>query len=392
MQYLSMNDISIKNKRVLIRVDFNVPIKDGKVISIARIKAHIESIQYAIDSGASVIILVSHLGRPIEGNYDSQFSLAPIAPCLSNLLKYPVKFKKNWLSGIDYNQGDVILCENVRFNLGESTSDKFLSKKMAKLCDIFVMDAFASSHRAHSSTYGIAKYVDLTVAGFLLKKEINALNDALKSPKKPLLAIVGGAKVSTKFSILNNLIKKVDQLILGGGIANTFLMALGYNIGNSLVEYNSIDTAKLLIKKAKKKLIHMPLPIDVCVAKEFNNNQKAIIKSTESLDEDDIILDVGPATILKYEKLLSTACTILWNGPIGVFEFDAFSKGTHSLAKIIAKSDAFSIAGGGDTISAIEKFHIENQISYISTAGGAFLEFIEGKILPGIKVISHTNK
>lgn len=390
MQYLSITEVPLQNKRVLMRVDFNVPIVAQKITSIARIKAHLKSIQYALDQGAGVI-LISHLGRPIEGTYDHQFSLAPVAVSLSDLLKRPVTFKKNWLSGVDCKPGDVVLCENVRFNIGESTSDEILSKKMAQLCDVFVMDAFASSHRAHASTYGVAKHAPIAVAGLLLCDELSALNSALQSPKPPLAAIVGGAKVSSKLTVLENLIDQVDQLILGGGIANTFLMASGFNIGASLVETDLVDTARMLIKKAQEKSVNMPLPTDVRVAKKFDKHQSAIVKTVQSLDADDIILDVGPATELQVQKLLNSANTILWNGPLGVFEFDAFSEGTRALAKTIAETHAFSVAGGGDTIAAIEKFGIQDQVSYISTAGGAFLEFIEGKTLPGVEVLSRAN-
>ena len=391
MHCLSITDVPLKNKRVLMRVDFNVPIKAGKVTSVARIKAHLKSIQYAQDQGACVI-LISHLGRPIEGQYDSKFSLTSVAACLGDMLQMTVSFEKNWLSGVDCKPGEVVLCENVRFNVGESASDEILSKKMAKLCDVFVMDAFASSHRAQASTYGVAKYAPVAVAGLLLRDELHALSNALQSPKPPLAAIVGGAKVSSKLMVLENLIDKVDQLILGGGIANTFLMAAGFNVGASLIEASLVDTAKMLIKKAQEKSTDMPLPIDVRVAKKFDKHQNAVVKKVHSLDADDIILDIGPATEIKFEHLLKSANTILWNGPVGVFEFDAFSNGTHALAQVIAKSHAFSVAGGGDTIAAIERFGIQSQISYISTAGGAFLEFIEGKALPGVEVLSHANK
>ena len=390
MQCLSITEVPLKDKRVLMRVDFNVPIKAGKVTSVARIKAHLKSIQYAQDQGACVI-LISHLGRPIEGQYDPKFSLTSVAACLGDMLQMNVRFEKNWLSGVDCKPGEVVLCENVRFNVGESASDEILSKKMAKLCDVFVMDAFASSHRAQASTYGVAKYAPVAVAGLLLRDELHALSNALQSPKPPLAAIVGGAKVSSKLMVLENLIEKVDQLILGGGIANTFLMAAGFNVGASLVESDLADTAKMLIKKAREKSTDMPLPIDVRVAKKFDEHQRAVVKTVQSLDTDDIILDIGPATAIKFENLLKSANTVLWNGPVGVFEFDAFSSGTEALAQVIAKSNAFSVAGGGDTIAAIERFGIERKISYISTAGGAFLEFIEGKTLPGVDILSHNN-
>lgn len=390
MQYLSITEVPLQNKKVLIRVDFNVPMHFSEITSICRIRAHLKSIQYVLDQGAG-LILVSHLGRPGEGFYDHRFSLEPVSVCLSSLLKRPVIFKKNWLSGVDCKPGDVILCENVRFNKGENSCDKELSKKMAELCDVFVMDAFASSHRTQASTYGIAKYAPISVAGLLLNDELNALNNVLESPRRPLAAIIGGSKVSSKLTVLNNFIDRVDQIILGGGIANTFLKAAGFNVGSSLVENSLVETATMLIKKAHEQSVTMPLPTDVRVAKKIDQEQIAVIKNIQSLEDDDIILDVGPATELRIKALLNSANTILWNGPLGVFEFDAFSKGTQALGNIISQSTAFSVAGGGDTIAAIEKFGIQDGISYISTAGGAFLKFIEGKELPGVKVLCQRN-
>ncbi|WP_116964026.1 phosphoglycerate kinase [Fastidiosibacter lacustris] len=386
MNFLSITDVSLKNKKVLMRVDFNVPVKDGKVTSFVRIDAALKTIEYALKEGAAVI-LMSHLGRPVEGEYNDEFSLLPIAKCLTEKLNRSVELVKDYLNGVQVQPGQVIMCENVRFNKGENKSDEGLSQKLAKLCDVFVMDAFATAHRAQASTYGVAKYAPVACAGLLLTEELNALKATLKDPKKPLLAIVGGSKVSTKLTVLENLIDQVDQLIVGGGIANTFLVAAGFNVGNSLIEADLIDTARSLLEKAKQKGADIPLPIDVRVACTFDEKAKVEIKTVESIEPNDIILDIGPMTENKLSQIISNANTILWNGPVGVFEFDNFAKGTQAIANAIAQSKAFSVAGGGDTIAAIEKFNIKNDISYISTAGGAFLEFIEGKILPGVEVL-----
>lgn len=386
MNFLSITDVPLKGKKVLMRVDFNVPIKDRKVTSFVRIDAALPTIEYALKEGASVM-LMSHLGRPEEGEYNEEYSLKPVAECLSQKLDRPVELVKDYLSGINVNAGDVILCENVRFNKGEKKSDDALSQKLAKLCDVFVMDAFATAHRAQASTFGVAKYAPVACAGLLLTEELNALKAVLKSPAKPLAAIVGGSKVSTKLTVLENLIDQVDQLIVGGGIANTFLVAAGFNVGKSLIEADLVDTARALIDKAQAKGADIPLPIDVRVAKTFSEEAKAEIKTIESIEPDDMILDIGPLTEVKFAKTIAKAKTILWNGPVGVFEFPQFEAGTKAIAKSIADSDAFSVAGGGDTIAAIEKFNIKDKVSYISTAGGAFLEFIEGKTLPGVEVL-----
>lgn len=386
MNFLSITDVPLKGKKVLMRVDFNVPIKDRKVTSFVRIDAALPTIEYALKEGASVM-LMSHLGRPEEGEYNEEYSLKPVAECLSQKLDRPVELVKDDLSGINVNAGDVILCENVRFNKGEKKSDDALSQKLAKLCDVFVMDAFATAHRAQASTFGVAKYAPVACAGLLLTEELNALKAVLKSPAKPLAAIVGGSKVSTKLTVLENLIDQVDQLIVGGGIANTFLVAAGFNVGKSLIEADLVDTARALIDKAQAKGADIPLPIDVRVAKTFSEEAKAEIKTIESIEQDDMILDIGPLTEVKFAKTIAKAKTILWNGPVGVFEFPQFEAGTKAIAKSIADSDAFSVAGGGDTIAAIEKFNIKDKVSYISTAGGAFLEFIEGKTLPGVEVL-----
>ena len=386
MNFLSITDVKLKGKKVLIRLDLNVPIKDGKIISFARINNALPTIEYALKKGASVI-LMSHLGRPTEGKYNKNFSLLPISKFLTKKLGQPVKLVRDYLLGVDAIPGQVLMCENVRFNKGEENSDETLSRQLAKLCDVFVMDAFATAHRMQASTYGVAKYAPVSCGGFLLIKELNALKNVLKDSKKPLVAIVGGSKVLTKLRVLEKLIDKVDQLIVGGGIANTFLVASGFNVGRSLIDVNFIDTACVLIRKAKQNGVEIILPVDVRVAKSFSKEAKAKIKIIELIKPDDIILDIGPLTEEKISKTIASTKTVLWNGPVGVFEYANFEQGTKTIAMAVASSNAFSVAGGGDTIAAIEKFDIKDRISYISTAGGAFLEFIEGKILPGVKVL-----
>ncbi|AJI74525.1 phosphoglycerate kinase family protein [Francisella philomiragia subsp. philomiragia ATCC 25015] len=386
MSFLTLKDVDLENKRVLVRVDFNVPIKDGKVTSKVRIEAAIPTIQYILDQGGAVI-LMSHLGRPTEGEYDSQFSLEPVAEALSQIIKKPVRFAKDWLNGVDAKAGEIVMCDNVRFNKGEKKSDDELSKKIASLGDVFVMDAFATAHRAQASTYGVAKYVPVACAGLLLANEIKALEKALKAPKKPMVAIVGGSKVSTKLSVLHNLLDKVEILIVGGGIANTFIKAEGFNIGNSLYEEDLVGEAKDILAKAKELGVNIPVPVDVRVAKEFSENAVAVVKNVADVADDEMILDIGPKSERNIAALLKSANTILWNGPVGVFEFDNFAEGTKALSLAIAESDAFSVAGGGDTIAAIEKFDIKDKVSYISTAGGAFLEFLEGKKLPAVEIL-----
>lgn len=376
-----MSEIDLNHKRVLIREDFNVPLENGKITSNARLLAALPTITLAHEKGATIILL-SHLGRPEEGKYDASLSLEPVAKQLSALLNTTVKFEKNYLDNFTINSGDIVLCENVRFNKGEKKSDETLSKKLASLCDVFVMDAFATAHRAEASTYGVAKFAPLAVAGPLLVKELDALAQALHNPKRPLVAIVGGSKVSSKLVVLEKLLEKVDTLIVGGGIANTFLAAENINIGQSLAEQDLIPAAKKLF--ASGKII---LPDDVVVAKAFSKDATPRVTSLDAIEPDDMILDVGPKTSSHYAAQLKSAGTILWNGPVGVFEFPAFSKGTEALAKAIAESDAFSLAGGGDTLSAIDQFHVANQISYISTGGGAFLEFVEGKTLPAVAIL-----
>ncbi|HLB56071.1 MAG TPA: phosphoglycerate kinase [Coxiellaceae bacterium] len=384
--YFKMPDLNLKNKRVLIREDFNVPLVDGKISDDARLRAAVPTIEFALKQNAAVI-LVSHLGRPTENKFEAQFSLAPIAKRLSELLKKPVRFISDWINGFEIKPGEIVLCENVRFLMGEKKCDEALSKKMAALCDVFVMDAFATAHRAESSTTGVAKFAKQSCAGLLLDAELTALTKTLHNPEKPVVAIVGGSKVSTKMQVLENLLDKVNVLIVGGGIANTFLAAENIPVGKSLIEKDWIAQAKKLLEKAREKNILIPLPIDVAVAKIFSADEKAIIKSIHDVQDDEMILDVGPQTAATYAKIMHDAKTIVWNGPVGVFEFPAFSKGTKSLAEAIANSSAFSIAGGGDTLSAIAQFHVENKISYLSTGGGAFLELMEGKRLPAVEAL-----
>jgi len=381
MPVLKMSDVDLSGKRVVIREDLNVPVKDGKVSSDARLRAALPTIRLALDKGAKVILL-SHLGRPKEGKFDEELSLAPVAVWLNTELKEKVTLKKDWLSGFEQEKNEVILCENVRFNIGEKSNDEQLAKKMAALGDIFVMDAFGTAHRAEASTHGIALQSKIACAGPLLAAELAALETALEKPKQPLVAIVGGAKVSTKLEVLEALSQKCSQIIVGGGIANTFLAAQGKNIGKSLSEPDLLETAKKLLSK-----VNIPLPVDVYVGKAFSEKEKAVLKNVDQLDDDDMILDIGPQTSKVFDEILQKAGTILWNGPVGVFEFEQFSQGTKNISLSIAKSSAFSIAGGGDTLAAIDKYGIAEQVSYISTGGGAFLEFVEGKKLPAVEAL-----
>ena len=383
---LKMTDLDLSGKRVLIRQDLNVPIKNGEVSSDKRIIASLPSILYAINAGAKVMI-TSHLGRPNAGEFDKNFSLEPVANHLSELLGQPVRLESNWLDGVEIEAGEVILFENVRFNVGEKENDETLSMKMAALCDICVQDAFGTAHRAHASTYGVAKYAPIACAGPLLISELEALGQALDNPKRPLVAIVGGSKVSTKLTVLDALSKIVDQLVVGGGIANTFIAAQGHGVGQSLCEHDLIPTAKALMDQCD-----IPIPKDVVCGKEFSEFANAETKSSTNVSSDDMIFDLGPKSIDVLCEILQNAGTILWNGPVGVFEFNQFSKGTERIANSIAESEAFSIAGGGDTIAAIDKFKIENKISYISTGGGAFLEFLEGKQLPVVEILDSRNE
>ena len=386
MNFLRMTDLDLKGKRVLIREDLNVPVADGVVTSDARIRASIPTIVAARDKGAAVM-LMSHLGRPEEGVYAEEFSLAPVAKRLSELLGKEVKLIKDWLNGVSVASGEVVLLENVRFNKGEKKDKEDLAQKMAALCDIYVMDAFGTAHRAEASTHGVGKFAKVACAGLLLTNELDALSKALLAPKRPLVAIVAGSKVSTKLTVLESLMDKVNHLIVGGGIANTFLAAQGLPVGKSLYEADMVDIAKKLLEKSKATGVTIPLPVDVVVAKEFSATSPATIKSVKDVAADDLILDVGPQTSKLFDELLQKAGSIVWNGPVGVFEFDAFGEGTKALSKSIAKSPAFSIAGGGDTLAAIEKYDVEKNISYISTGGGAFLEFLEGKVLPAVAML-----
>ena len=386
MTILRMVDLDLAGKRVLIREDLNVPVKNGKVTSDIRIQASLPTIQHALNAGAAVM-LMSHIGRPTEGEYNPEYSLQPVAEHLAKLLDKPVRLEKNWLDGIEINTGEIVLCENVRFNVGEGKNNDELGKKMAALCDIFVMDAFGTAHRAQASTHAIAKFAPISCAGPLLASELDALGRALETPEKPLLAIVGGSKVSTKLTVLESLSQKVDQLIVGGGIANTFIAAAGYPVGKSLVELDLLDEAKRLIAQAKAAGAEIPIPTDVVCAKEFSETAEATVKNVADIAEDDMILDIGPETAAHYANLLKSAKTIVWNGPVGVFEIEQFAHGTQTLAYAIAGSDAFSIAGGGDTLAAIDKYGINDQISYTSTGGGAFLEFLEGKELPAVAIL-----
>ena len=386
MTVLSMADLDLTDQRVLIREDLNVPVKNGQVTSAKRIQAALPTIKLALDKGAKVILL-SHRGRPTEGQYDQEQSLQPIADYLNNQCNLKVRLEKDWLDGVSLNSGEIILCENVRFQLGEKANDDQLAQKMAALCDVFVMDAFGTAHRAQASTHGVAKFASIACAGPLLKKELDSLEQALTNPKRPMVAIVGGSKVSTKLTVLESLLDIVDQLIVGGGIVNTFLAATGKPVGKSLYEADLIDTAKQLLAKAESKNTQIPLPEDVVCAKEFSENANASVKATHDVEDDDLILDVGPKFADQLADLMQSAGTIVWNGPVGVFEFDAFANGTKVMANAIGKSNAFSIAGGGDTLAAVDKFGLEQQISYISTGGGAFLEYLEGKMLPAVEIL-----
>ena len=391
MSIKKMVDLDLSGKRVLIRQDLNVPVKDGKVTSDLRIQASIPTIEQALKAGASVMVM-SHLGRPVEGEFDEASSLKPVAEQLSHLLGKPVRLEKNWLKGINVKAGEVVLCENVRFNVGEKKNNDELGKKMAALCDIFVMDAFGTAHRAQASTHSVAKFAPVACAGPLLANELDALAKALNQPAKPLVAIVGGSKVSTKLTVLESLSTKVDQLIVGGGIANTFIAAAGFPVGKSLYEEDLLDEANRLMAAAKKAGSDIPVPVDVVCAKEFSDTAEATVKNVADVEADDLILDIGPETAKQYAQILKTAGTIVWNGPVGVFEIDQFANGTKAMSEAIAESSAFSIAGGGDTLAAIDKYNIKDKVSYTSTGGGAFLEFLEGKKLPAVAMLEDRNR
>lgn len=381
----------LKGKRVLIREDLNVPVKDGKVTSDARIRAALPTIKMALQAGASVMLL-SHLGRPTEGENSPEFSLAPVAAYLGDLLGRPVPLEANYLGGVPLKDGSVMLCENVRFNKGEKKNSDDLGKRYAALCDVFVMDAFGTAHRAEASTHAVAKFAPVACAGPLLENELNALEKAVANPVRPMVAIIGGSKVSTKLTILEALTAKVDKLIVGGGIANNFIAAAGYSVGKSLYEPDLVAEAKRLMDAAKAKGGEIPLPVDVVVAREFAETSPAIVKNVVDVADDDMILDVGPQTAALYAEMIKSAGTVVWNGPVGVFEMAPFSKGTEELCKAVAASKAFSIAGGGDTLAAIDKFGVEKEVSYLSTGGGAFLEFLEGKTLPAVAILEDRGK
>ena len=381
-----MSDCLLRDQRVLIREDLNVPVKAGVISSDARIRAALPTIKAAMDAGARVLVM-SHLGRPEEGVYAEEFSLAPVAKRLSELLGTPVALKRDWLQGVQAAPGEVVLLENVRFNKGEKKNSDELARKMAALCDVYVMDAFGTAHRAEASTHGVAKYAKIACAGPLLVSELSALETALEKPARPMVAIVAGSKVSTKLTVLETLLGKVDQLIVGGGIANTFLAAQGFKVGKSLHEPDMLDIARRLLEQSAKRGISIPLPTDVVVAKEFSATAEADVKAVNEVAPGEMILDIGPDTAERLAGLLAAAGTIVWNGPVGVFEFDQFGEGTRAIANAIASSKAFSLAGGGDTLAAIEKYGVEEGISYISTGGGAFLEFVEGKRLPAVAAL-----
>jgi phosphoglycerate kinase len=381
-----MADQALAGKRVMIREDLNVPVEGGVVTSDARIRAALPTIRAAVEQGARVILL-SHLGRPKEGEFSVENSLAPVATRLGELLGQPVRLQRDWLDGVECAPGEVVLCENVRFNKGEKKDDETLARRMAALCDVFVMDAFGTAHRAEASTHGVARFAPIACAGPLLVGELEALERALAHPARPLVAIVAGSKVSTKLTVLESLLAKVDKLIVGGGIANTFLAATGVLVGKSLHEPDMLDTARTLLAQAKARGADIPLPTDVVVATEFAPTAIATVKPVAAVGANELILDIGPQTAGVLAQMLQSAGTILWNGPVGVFEFDQFGGGTRVIAEAIARSPAFSLAGGGDTLAAIEKYGVEQGISYISTGGGAFLEFVEGKTLPAVAAL-----
>ena len=385
MPVINMSELDLAAKRVLIREDLNVPVTDGVITSDVRIRAAVPTIKAALDSGAAVM-LMSHLGRPTEGSPEEKYSLAPVAKRLAELLDTPVPLIGNWIDGVSIDPGQVVLLENVRFLAGEKACDDVLAKKMAALCDVFVMDAFGTAHRAQASTYGVAKYAPVACAGPLLAGELEALAKALDDPARPMVAIVGGSKVSTKLTVLDALSGIVDHLIVGGGIANTFIAAAGHNVGNSLHEPDMLDTALALANNNEDRA-DIPPTLDVVVAGEFSADARATVKDVSAVSDDELILDIGPETAKSFAGLLANAGTIIWNGPVGVFEFDQFGDGTKSLAEAIANSPAFSVAGGGDTLAAIEKYGVADRISYISTGGGAFLEFVEGKKLPAVAIL-----
>jgi len=386
-----MSELALSEKRVLIREDLNVPVKDGKITSDARLKAALPTIKLALEAGAKVMVM-SHLGRPTEGEYNEEFSLAPVVDYLAAALNYPVRLVKDYLDGVEVGAGELVVLENVRFNPGEKKNNDELAQQLANLCDIYVMDAFGTAHRAQASTHGVAKFAPIACAGPLLSGELDALSKALDNPKRPLVAIVGGSKVSTKLTVLESLSTVVDQLVVGGGIANTFIAASGHNVGKSLYEVDLIEQAKKLTANAQANNGDIPVPSDVVVGTEFSETATATLKAVNEVAEGDMIFDIGPDSANVLADIIKNAGTIVWNGPVGVFEFDQFGKGTEVIANAIAESAAFSIAGGGDTLAAVDKYDIADKVSYISTGGGAFLEFLEGKKLPAVAILEERAK
>ena len=387
MSFIKLTDLDLAGKRVLIRADLNVPVKDGKVTSDARITASMPTVEHCRKAGAKVMVM-SHRGRPVEGQVDEENSMQPIADSMSVKLGTKVRLVKDYLdTAPEIADGEVVLFENVRFNAGEGKDDETLSKKYAALCDVFVMDAFGTAHRAQASTHGVGVYAPTACAGLLLSEELDSLQKALANPARPMVAIVGGSKVSTKLTVLEALSEKVDQMVVGGGIANTFLKAMGKNVGKSLCEDDLVDTAKMLIEKMKARGANIPIAVDVVCGKKFDENEPAVLKDADDVEDDDMIFDIGPKSAQELADIINKAGTIVWNGPVGVFEFDQFGEGTKTVSMAIANADGFSLAGGGDTIAAIQKYDIYDKVSYISTAGGAFLEYLEGKPRPAVVML-----
>jgi phosphoglycerate kinase len=386
MTIIKMADVDLANKRVLIREDLNVPVQDGKITSDARLLAALPTIKQALEAGAKVMIM-SHLGRPTEGEFREEHSLRPVADYLAGAINYPVRLVKDYLSGVKVATGELVVLENVRFNQGEKKNEDALAQQLANLCDVFVMDAFGTAHRAQASTHGVAKFAPTACAGPLLVGELDALGKALDNPARPLVAIVGGSKVSTKLTVLESLSGIVDQLIVGGGIANTFISAAKHNVGKSLYEADLVTEAQRLTEQAQANNGDIPVPSDVVVANEFSPTATATLKQVTEVNDDEMIFDIGPESAKNLAEIIKNAGTIVWNGPVGVFEFDQFGQGTETIANAIAESAAFSIAGGGDTLAAVDKYNIKDKVSYISTGGGAFLEFLEGKKLPAVEIL-----
>ena len=392
MSFIRMTDLDLKGKRVLIRADLNVPVKDGKVTSDARITASMATFEHCLKAGAKVMVM-SHLGRPTEGEFKAEDSLQPVADVMSKKLGKKIRVIKDWIDGgFEVAAGELVLLENVRVNKGEKKNADDTAKKYAALCDVFVMDAFGTAHRAEASTHGVAKFAKTACAGILLTEELDALNKALANPKRPMVAIVGGSKVSTKLTVLVALSEKVDQMVVGGGIANTFILATGKKIGKSLCEADLVPTAKMLMEKMNKRGAKIPVAVDVVCGKKFDANEPAVLKDAGNVADDDMIFDIGPKSTQELVDIIMKAGTVVWNGPVGVFEFDQFGAGTKKIAEAIAKTSAFTLAGGGDTIAAIQKYDIYDKVSYISTAGGAFLEFLEGKVLPAVEILEQRAK